>query len=316
MYIAEKKSSNKILNLCLLKPGKRYKSVVYLLIMSYNYEDLSISEAKDLLRQWREGNERRSDEVMDLWTDVVEQNVDKLGNEKHVILEQVIYAALDTHQYGYANYCIILLSNEFPGSMRVMRYKALLLEATEKYDEAITVLEGIIKADETNAAARKRLVAILKAQGQINQAIIELVDYLKKFMSDVEAWQQLCSLYLQTGEYARAAFCAEEALLHQPHHHLLHQRLADIRYTMGGIENIELAKTYYCQALKLNPDNMRALLGLVLVTNTLLNHYKSSGNAGKRKEVQKLSQWAAAAAAGRQQGNDLSQMMTSLAITE
>lgn len=77
--------------------------------MSYNYEDLSISgkcstnntkcayikiclnavliykftisEAKDLLRQWREGNERRSDEVMDLWTDVVEQNVDKLGNE-------------------------------------------------------------------------------------------------------------------------------------------------------------------------------------------------------------------------------------------
>ena len=51
-------------------------------------------------------------------------------------------------------------------------------------------------------------------------------------MSDVEAWQELCSLYLQVQEYARAAFCAEELILHQPHNHLMHQRLADIRYTM------------------------------------------------------------------------------------
>lgn len=34
----------------------------------------------------------------------------------------------------------------------------------------------------------------------------------------------------------------------------------------GGIENMELAKSYYCHALKLNPDNMRALLGLILVS--------------------------------------------------
>lgn len=51
-------------------------------------------------------------------------------------------------------------------------------------------------------------------------------------MSDVEAWQELSELYLQVQEYARAAFCAEELLLHQPHNHLAHQRLADIRYTM------------------------------------------------------------------------------------
>lgn len=51
-------------------------------------------------------------------------------------------------------------------------------------------------------------------------------------MSDVEAWQELCELYLQVQEYSRAAFCAEELILHQPHNHLMHQRLADIRYTM------------------------------------------------------------------------------------
>lgn len=53
-----------------------------------------------------------------------------------------------------------------------------------------------------------------------------------RFMSDVEAWQELCDLYLMQAEYSKAVFCAEELLLHQPHSHLFHQRVADIRYTM------------------------------------------------------------------------------------
>ncbi|XP_063387230.1 ER membrane protein complex subunit 2-like [Cydia fagiglandana] len=267
--------------------------------MSYNYEDLSIGEIKELLRQWRENNERRSEDVMEFWVAIMD-DINKLGNEKYVILEQVLYAALDTHTYSVSRQCISLLKQEFPGSMRVLRYKAAQLEAEERYEEALELLDVIIKADETNAAARKRRVAILKAQGLIVEAIKELVDYLKKFMSDVEAWQELCELYLQSGEYARAAFCAEELLLHQPHSHLHLQRLADIRYTMGGMENMELAKTYYCQAVKLNPDNMRALLGLFLATNNLLNYYKSSGNSSKRQEVLKLCQWSQSEAARRQ----------------
>lgn len=51
-------------------------------------------------------------------------------------------------------------------------------------------------------------------------------------MSDQEAWQELCSLYMAEGDYVKAAFCMEEVLLHNPHSHLIHQRLAEIRYTM------------------------------------------------------------------------------------
>lgn len=53
-----------------------------------------------------------------------------------------------------------------------------------------------------------------------------------RFMSDQEAWHELCSLYLSENEYSKAAFCMEEVLLHNPHSHLIHQRLAEIRYTM------------------------------------------------------------------------------------
>lgn len=105
-------------------------------------------------------------------------------------------------------------------------------------------------------------------------------------MSDQEAWHELCNLYMAEGDFAKAAFCMEELLLHNPHSHLYHQRIAEIRYTLvcytkspisidlinfhlrflqGGLENVELAKTYYSQAVKLNPNNLRALYGLYLV---------------------------------------------------
>lgn len=85
-------------------------------------------------------------------------------------------------------------------------------------------------------------------------------------MADQEAWHELCSLYLHEGDYNKALFCMEEVMLHNRHSHLVHQRLGEIRYTMGGAENIEIAKTYYLHAYKLNPKNLRVLYGLYLVS--------------------------------------------------
>ncbi|KAL4703197.1 hypothetical protein ACJJTC_004873, partial [Scirpophaga incertulas] len=234
----------------------------------------------------------------------------------YITLEQIILANIDCHNYISALSDVLYLHHYFPGSLRVIRHRATIYEAQEKYDEASEMLDVVIKEDETNSAPRKRKVAILKAQGLIPEAIKELVEYLKRFMSDVEAWQELSELYLVVGELPRAAFCAEELILHQPHSHLFHQRLADIRYTMGGVENMELAKTYYCQALKLNPSNLRALLGLFLATNNLLGHYKSSGNGAKRKEVWKLCQWAQSATQHLRIDETLTTAMLNLAITE
>lgn len=49
-----------------------------------------------------------------------------------------------------------------------------------RYDEALDVLDSIIKQDDTNAAPRKRRVAILRARGKIPDAIKELTEYLRK----------------------------------------------------------------------------------------------------------------------------------------
>lgn len=177
--------------------------------------------------------------MIDLWDNVLDEKQHKLDNEKHIVLEQVIIAALDCNRLEVAEKCIHQLSLDFPGSLRVQKYRAMRFEALELYDEALDVLNAIVSHDETNAAPRKRKIAILKAKGKVNEAIKELCEYTKKFMSDQEAWHELCNLYLSEGDYAKAAFCMEELLLHNPHSHLYHQRLAEIRYTMVSKKNLD-----------------------------------------------------------------------------
>ena len=67
--------------------------------------------------------------------------------------------------------------------------------------------------------------------------------------------------------YKRAAFCVEELLLVDPHNHLYPQHYAELLYTMGGVENLDMARKYFAQSLKINPNNMRALYGFYLVGN-------------------------------------------------
>lgn len=62
-----------------------------------------------------------------------------------------------------------------------------------------------------------------------SKVIIQCVNY--RFMSDQEAWHELCDLYLQEQEYSKAAFCMEELILHNPHSHLIYQRYAEIKYS-------------------------------------------------------------------------------------
>ncbi|NXB52288.1 EMC2 protein, partial [Leucopsar rothschildi] len=123
-------------------------------------------------------------------------------------------------------------------------------------------------------AARKRKIAIRKAQGKNLEAIRELNEYLEQFVGDQEAWHELAELYINEHDYAKAAFCLEELMMTNPHNHLYCQQYAEVgfrslpflqvKYTQGGLENLELSRKYFAQALKLNNRNMRALFGLYM----------------------------------------------------
>jgi len=252
----------------------------------------SVEEAREALRILREDNVRRSDDVIDIWEAGYLDPGNDLGDERWMILEQVVVAGFDTYNIDVVDACLKELSTMFDidSSQRMRRLRAMKFEMLERYDDALDILDTILEEDDSNSQARKRKIAILKAQGENGKAITELVKYLKEFMADGEAWMELCDLYILEQEYAKAAFCCEELILQHPHNHLYYQRYAEIRYTQGGFENLEQAKVYYCHAIRLNPNNMRALYGLLLTSTQLVSSPKCTTQ--KKKEYQKSVIWA------------------------
>lgn len=59
-----------------------------------------------------------------------------------------------------------------------------------------------------------------------------------------------------------------------------HWLLIQVKYTQGGLENLELARKYFAQALRLNNRNMRALFGLYMVSTALCE--ESKGEKAKK----------------------------------
>jgi len=278
--------------------------------MSFN-----IDETRDQLREWREDNSRHSDDVVDIWENGLDRHIEELGDERWMVLEQVATAGMDTNRSDVVAECLSKLISAFGyESIRVRRLVAMKMESEDNWDEALEILDGIIEEDEANSAARKRKIAIYKAQGDNGKTIQELNRYLKVFMSDQEAWMELCDLYIQEQDYAKAAFCCEEVLLQNPHNHLYHQRQADIRYTWGGYDQLELAKHYYSQAVKLAPSNLRALYGLLLTCSQLAGSPRCP--QVKKKEFLKVAMWSSKQISSRYSSSGATEDTAQLALVE
>ncbi|CAG0888742.1 unnamed protein product [Cyprideis torosa] len=248
-------------------------------------------EAAKQLRNLRDESRRDPREVIDIWNSTnIKDYLPRLGSEHWLVLEQVLIASLDIGRRDITEKCLNDLNRKFPKSNRVAILRGMVFEADKKFHEAGGIYDKIIAADETNSIARKRRVALFRAQGKVGEAIKELSEYLKTFMADQEAWMELGELYVLVMDYAKAAFCIEELILSNPHNHLYYQRYAEIRYTQGGMENLELAKSYFSQTVKLNSGNVRALYGLILTSAQLASSPKTQ--AVKKAEYLRLAAWA------------------------
>ncbi|WAR16197.1 EMC2-like protein [Mya arenaria] len=229
---------------------------------------MSWEEARDALRKMREDQVRDGQRVIRLWKRLANY-AHKLGDEVWTVQEQECVAALDL---------------KFPESMRVMRLKGMYFEAKENYTKASEMYDRILEGDNTNMFATKRQIAMLKERNKVHEAIEKLNKYLETFMTDFDGWQELCDLYLQIQDYSKAAFCMEELIMSNPHNHLYHQKFAE-----GGFENLEIARSYFAQACKLNPNNMRAQFGLLLTCSNLATGYSKT----KTSSNSKYAVWAA-----------------------
>ena len=253
-------------------------------------EIVDFEVARMKMKKWRDEGYRNSDEIVDLGECLLYEYANKLGDELWVLYEQVCIAAFDCNRMDLAISCLQALDKQFPTGNRILKLKAMRKEALQQYGDAERIYCVMLEDDPANLQVRKRVIAMKKAQNQIDETIEALNSYLKEFMGDQEAWMELCELYIQHQEYPKAAFCMEELILSHPHNHLYHQRYAEIHFTIGTADSMEKAKKYFAQALKLDPNNVRALYGLFLSTSKSLN-VKGAQNT-KKKNIQ-ISEWSA-----------------------
>ncbi|KAJ2341685.1 tetratricopeptide repeat domain-containing protein, partial [Coemansia sp. RSA 2671] len=158
-------------------------------------------------------------------------------------------------------------------SQRVKRLSALVQESAGRPTDAKALYLEMLDKDPTNVLASKRLIAILKSQGQTSLAISELVTYLDTHGNDFEAWIELSHLYLAQHMYSQAAFCLEEVILLQPANHFFHLQYAELQYTMG---NLDLALKEYLRVVELSTDNVRGFYGVKLTADRLMAETKAA----------------------------------------
>ena len=111
---------------------------------------------------------------------------------------------------------LTVLSAQFPDSLRVKRLEGMMWESKGEMDLAMSDYDEILADDPSNILVIKRQVAICRSRGKLGDAAKRLVEYLKTFCSDAEAWLMLHEIYLTCQQYKRAAFCMEEQILINP----------------------------------------------------------------------------------------------------
>ncbi|PHT41122.1 hypothetical protein CQW23_19976 [Capsicum baccatum] len=172
---------------------------------------------------------RRSDMVLKHGLSILNDSKKRsaLGPEEWTLYEQVAVAAMDCQSIDVAKDCIKVLQRKFPGSKRVGRLEAMLLEARGLWSEAENAYSSLLEENPFDQIVHKRRVAMAKAQGNTSAAIDWLNKYLDLFMADHEAWRELAEIYVSLQMYKQAVFCYEELILSQPTVPLYHLAYAD-----------------------------------------------------------------------------------------
>jgi len=221
----------------------------------------------NLLRFLRSTRLRRSDAVVYYGQILLKKFSNSLREtEMWEIYEQLFVAALDTNNNKLANELLNKIKAQFKNGIRVRRLCGLQLEQQEKWEEANDLYNKILEEDPTNSLIMKRQIAIRKALGDIDTTIKLLNDYLKFFMADTEAWQELSEIYLDQQMFKNASFCYEELILAFPQNFLYYVKYAEILYTLGGYDNFRNARKYYALSLESNSEvtNIRGLYGICI----------------------------------------------------
>lgn len=188
-------------------------------------------------------------------------------------LEQICLAALDLDNHDLGELCLSQLKEKVPAdSARFRRLLARCLEAAGDLDGADKIYSDLLKENPANSMVLQRKYCIAKAQNKPDKTLVvtALNEYLGQNLSDTSAWYEMAQLRMSLADFKGAAYALEQVVLGCPLESKMHMLLAEVYATLGGLENLILARKHMAQAIELDRSNVRAQFGLVSVANQYL----------------------------------------------
>ncbi|KAJ5072117.1 tetratricopeptide repeat protein [Anaeramoeba ignava] len=234
-------------------------------------KDFNYKKVLHFLRKARKSKLRYSELIIKYGFPLIKNYSKKIDKEEYFeVLEQVYLAGLDCNKDA-SIFCIQILKEKFSTSLRFKILYGMFLESKGSFEKAKNLYGKILEKDSTNVLPQKRLVTIFKAQNDIPNAIKKLNQYLEVYMLDIEAWEELCELYLQTESYSKARFCLEELILLNPNESKYYDKCARVLYTIGGFDGLILARQYFSHSIKISKivNPIDSYLGLLMTTNKI-----------------------------------------------
>lgn len=199
-------------------------------------------------------------------------------------LEQIVLAALDMQNHDEAEIALARLRDAIGNES--VRFRILLgrcLEAAGNHEGALKIYDDILTSNPANLMALKRKYCMTDDKVQRMAA---LNVYLEQNMADSAGWFEMANLRMELGDFVGASFALEEVILGCPIDAPIHVQLAEVYATIGGIENLALARKHMAQALELDATNKRAMFGLVMVSNAYI---ATAATATKKQMVDEHS---------------------------
>nr|CEL68076.1 TPA: Tetratricopeptide repeat protein 35 [Neospora caninum Liverpool] len=193
----------------------------------------------------------------------------KLGNALWGVLETVYLQALEFRQDRWARFCLQALQSRWRDSTRVKRLTGMAMEAQGHWEVALAHYDALLAQQPHDPLTRKRVMSSLKNQGRVSECVQMLFLHLDEMATDMEAWQELGTIYASEGRLAQAAFCFEELLVHDPANILFLCVYAELQFGLG---RFRLSRQYAAHAVCLQPRNIRALWTLILTSRQSLEN--------------------------------------------
>jgi tetratricopeptide (TPR) repeat protein len=273
----------------------KVESMTYHYDRNANGKPQTFSFRKTLLKEVRMAKLRRPDIVIDCATNVVKYET---GNDFLNLQEQLFFAYVDVGQLDEAELCLEQLIKKFPKSARVRRLIGIMFECENNFKEANEMYDLLLTENPANLQVLKRKVCIMKSQGDIQGQIEALNKITNSFPMEVPTWVQLGEIYLSLCDYKPAAHCFEELVLLEPSNSSYHSRLAEVYYTIDGLEYAINARRHFLLSLEIQcaAINKRALYGLIMSCKKVAELSSGSSGSGSGMDAKVNSEflsWAA-----------------------